>query len=62
MNLSIKILISLILSVVVGLMAGVEGLPFIKWWIAPIGTIFINLIKMVTYRFYLFSSRYDQPW
>ena len=47
MNLSIKILISLILSVVVGLMAGVEGLPFIKWWIAPIGTIFINLIKMV---------------
>lgn len=47
MNLSIKILISLVLSVVVGLMAGVEGLPFIKWWIAPIGTIFINLIKMV---------------
>lgn len=47
MNLSIKILISLVLSVVVGLMTGVEGLPFIKWWIAPIGTIFINLIKMV---------------
>lgn len=47
MNLSIKILISLVLSVVVGLMAGVEGLPFIKWWIAPVGTIFINLIKMV---------------
>lgn len=47
MNLSIKILISLVLSVVVGLMADVEGLPFIKWWIAPIGTIFINLIKMV---------------
>lgn len=47
MNLSIKILISLVLSVIVGLMAGVEGLPFIKWWLAPIGTIFINLIKMV---------------
>lgn len=47
MNLSIKILISLVLSVVVGLMAGVDGLPFIKWWIAPVGTIFINLIKMV---------------
>lgn len=47
MNLSVKILISLVLSVVVGLMAGVDGLPFIKWWIAPIGTIFINLIKMV---------------
>lgn len=47
MNLSIKILISLVLSVVVGLIAGVDGLPFIKWWIAPVGTIFINLIKMV---------------
>ena len=47
MNLSIKILISLVLSVIVGLMAGIEGLPFIKWWLAPIGTIFINLIKMV---------------
>lgn len=47
MNLSVKILISLVLSVIVGLMAGTDGLPFIKWWIAPIGTIFINLIKMV---------------
>lgn len=47
MNLSVKILIALVLSVVVGLIAGVDGLPFIKWWIAPIGTIFINLIKMV---------------
>ena len=47
MNLSVKILISLVLCVVVGLMAGVDGLPFIKWWIAPVGTIFINLIKMV---------------
>ncbi len=47
MNLSIKILISLVLSVVVGLIAGAENLPFIKWWIAPIGTMFINLIKMV---------------
>ena len=27
MNLSVKILISLVLSVVVGLMAGVDGLP-----------------------------------
>ncbi len=47
MNLSVKILISLVLSVVVGLMAGVDGLPFIKWWIAPVGTFLINLIKMV---------------
>ena len=45
MNLSIKIFIALVLSVVVGLVIGPEGLPFIKLWIAPIGTIFINLIK-----------------
>ena len=47
MNLSVKIFISLILSVIVGLVVGEEGVPFIKWWIAPIGTMFINLIKMV---------------
>lgn len=47
MNLSVKIFISLVLSVVVGLFAGEAGLPFIKWWIAPIGTMFINLIKMM---------------
>lgn len=47
MNLSVKIFISLVMSVVVGLAAGAEGLPFIKWWIAPIGTMFINLIKMM---------------
>ena len=47
MNLSIKIFIGLVLAVVVGLVAGPESLPFIKLWIAPIGTIFINLIKMM---------------
>ena len=47
MNLSIKIFIALILASVVGIAAGPEGLPFIKWWIAPVGTIFINLIKMM---------------
>lgn len=47
MNLSIQILIALILSVVAGLAAGAESLPFINQWIAPIGTIFINLIKMM---------------
>jgi len=46
-NLSFKIFISLILSVIVGLITGTEYLPFIKWWIAPIGTMFINLIKMM---------------
>ncbi len=47
MNLSYKIFIALILSVVAGLVAGPESLPFIKWWIAPIGTMFISLIKMM---------------
>ena len=47
MNLSIKIFIALVLAVIVGLIAGEPALPFINWWIAPIGTIFINLIKMM---------------
>ena len=47
MNLSVKIFLALVLSVVVGLIAGPDALPFIKWWIAPIGTMFINLIKML---------------
>ncbi|MGP1586648.1 MAG: dicarboxylate/amino acid:cation symporter, partial [Schwartzia sp. (in: firmicutes)] len=47
MNLSVKIFIALVASVIVGLIAGPESLPFIKHWIAPIGTIFINLIKMM---------------
>ena len=47
MNLSIQIFIALVLSVVCGLIAGPDNLPFITKWIAPIGTIFINLIKMM---------------
>ena len=55
MNLSIKIFIALVLSVVVGLIAGEPALPFINWWIAPIGTIFINLIKMIIVPIVFFS-------
>lgn len=47
MNLSVKILISLILAIVVGLMAGAESVPWLKAWVAPFGTMFINLIKMM---------------
>ena len=47
MNLSVRIFIALILAVVVGLVLGDEYIGFINWWIAPIGTIFINLIKMM---------------
>jgi len=55
MNLSIKIFIALVLSVVVGLIAGEPALPFINWWIAPIGTLFINLIKMMIVPVVFFS-------
>ena len=47
MHLSVKILIGLILGIVGGLIAGPTAVPWMKVWIAPIGTIFINLIKMV---------------
>lgn len=47
MNLSVQILVALILSVCAGLVIGPESLPFVNKWIAPIGTIFINFIKMM---------------
>lgn len=47
MHLSNKILIGLVLGVIAGLIAGPENLKFVKTWIAPIGTLFINLIKMI---------------
>ncbi len=47
MHLSNKILIGLVLGVIVGLVMGPEGLGFAKKWVAPVGTLFINLIKMI---------------
>ena len=47
MNLSVQILIALVLSVCAGLALGPDGLPFVNKWIAPVGTIFINFIKMM---------------
>lgn len=47
MNLSTKILVGLALGIVVGLVGGPGMLPFAKAWIAPIGTLFINMIKMI---------------
>ncbi len=47
MHLSNKILIGLALGVIVGLIVGPEGLGFAKKWIAPVGTLFINMIKMI---------------
>ncbi len=47
MNLSIKIFISLVLSVIVGLILGEDSIPWLKAYLAPFGTMFINLIKMI---------------
>ncbi len=47
MNLSTKILIGLALGIIAGLELGAEGVAFAKAWIAPLGTIFMNMIKMV---------------
>ncbi|MDD4602045.1 MAG: cation:dicarboxylase symporter family transporter, partial [Negativicutes bacterium] len=47
MHLSTKILIGLALGVLVGLLGGPDILPFAKDWIAPFGTLFINMIKMI---------------
>lgn len=47
MNLSVQIFASLVLSVVVGLFLGDTAIVPVKTWIAPVGTMFINLIKMM---------------
>lgn len=47
MNLSLQIFASFVLSVIVGLVLGEGAAAPVKTWIAPIGTMFINLIKMM---------------
>lgn len=47
LNLSVQIFASLVLSVVVGLVLGDGAIGPVKAWIAPVGTMFINLIKMM---------------
>jgi Na+/H+-dicarboxylate symporter len=47
MSLSIQIFISLVASVIVGLLLGPDAAPWVKLWVAPVGTMFINLIKMM---------------
>lgn len=47
MNLSTKILVGLVLGVITGLALGPSGLPFATTWIAPLGNIFLSLIKMI---------------
>ena len=47
MHLSYRIIIGLVLGVAAGLIAGPLYAPFLKMWVAPIGTLFINLIKMI---------------
>ena len=47
MQLSYKILIGMVLGVIAGLVAGPSSAPLLKVWVAPVGTLFINLIKMI---------------
>ena len=47
MNLSVQIFASLVLSVIVGLFLGDSAVVPVKTWIAPVGSMFINLIKMM---------------
>ena len=47
MHLSYKILIGMVLGVIAGLVAGPTSAPLLKVWVTPVGTIFINLIKMI---------------
>lgn len=47
MGLTTKILAGLILGVAAGLGLGQSGLPFATTWIAPLGAIFMNMIKMI---------------
>lgn len=47
MNLSTKILIALGLGIIAGLELGADGVELAKTWIAPFGTIFMNMIKMI---------------
>ena len=47
MNLSMKILVALGLGIVAGLELGADGVDIAKTWIAPFGTIFMNMIKMI---------------
>ena len=47
MHLSYKILIGMVLGVVAGLVAGPGSAPLLKVWVTPVGTLFINLIKMI---------------
>ncbi len=47
MNLSVKILIALGLGIIAGLSLGAEGAKFAAAWIGPLGTIFMNMIKML---------------
>ncbi len=47
MNLSTKILIGLALGIVAGLGLGADGAKFAAAWIGPLGTIFMNMIKML---------------
>lgn len=47
MKFLVKVLVSLFLSIAVGLVLGQEGARFADIWIAPVGKIFLNLLQMM---------------
>lgn len=53
LSLSIKILIGFLLGVVIGLIMkmsmGEAAIPFVKTYVSPFGTLFLNLIKMICF-------------
>ena len=47
MGLTTRILIGLVLGVIAGLGLGESGVKFATTWVGPLGTIFMNMIKMI---------------
>ena len=47
MHLSYKIIAGMILGMAAGFYAGPANLPWLKTWVAPLGELFVHLIKMV---------------
>ncbi|HWR31354.1 MAG TPA: cation:dicarboxylase symporter family transporter, partial [Negativicutes bacterium] len=47
MQLSFKILIGMVLGVIAGLVAGPTSAPLLHVWVTPVGTLFVNFLKMI---------------
>ena len=47
MHLSYKIILGMVLGLAAGVYAGPDSLPVLRVWVAPLGDLFVHLIKMV---------------